>query len=67
MIDPLLLNETPLPLDRRLERTAPAPHIVNLVKRLASNEFADSLETRVALLAHLLFHIYLDLKEQKAV
>ncbi len=65
MNDPLALHTKPLPLTRRLERVAPIPHAVGLHTRITSGEFADSLETRVTLLAHLLFQIYLDLKEHQ--
>lgn len=63
MDDPLKLHRVPTPVPVRAERIAPAAHIVNLAKRITSGFNADSLETRIHLLAHLIYIIYADLKE----
>jgi hypothetical protein len=63
MNDPLNLTTTPPPENIRAQRAAPHPFITQLNTRIASNYFADSLETKVVLLSHLIYHIYRDLKE----
>jgi hypothetical protein len=63
MDDPLALREVATPTPIRAQQVAPAPMIVNLHNRLTAQYTADSVETRLVLLAHLVFLAYLDLKE----
>jgi hypothetical protein len=63
MDDPLGLNSIPTPAPIRAEQVAPAPIIANLHQRLTGSYTADSVETRIVLLAHLIFLTYADLKE----
>ena len=62
-IDPLGLNAVPTPEIIRCDRAAPLPEISHLHKRLLSNECADSLETKVVILAHMPFLAYTDIKD----
>jgi hypothetical protein len=66
MDDPLKLHSIPTPAPIRAEQIAPPVHLSNLYKRITGNYTADSLETRVVLLAHLVFLAYADLKEHTA-
>jgi hypothetical protein len=61
--DPLGLRTVPTPAPVRAEQIAPSPVIVNLHKRLTGSYTADSMETRIVLLAHLVYLTYIDLKE----
>ena len=63
MDDPLSLHSVPTPASVRSEQVAPAPVIVNLHKRLTGSYTADSVETRIVLLAHLVYLTYIELKE----
>lgn len=63
MDDPLGLHSVATPAPIRAEQVAPLPYIANLHKRITGNYTADSLETRILLLAHLVFVTYADLKE----
>jgi hypothetical protein len=63
MDDPLHLREAATPTPIRAQQAAPAPVIVNLHNRLTGQYTADSVETRLVLLAHLVFLAYADLKE----
>lgn len=63
MDDPLGLHCIPTPAPVRAQQVAPPPHISNLHKRITGSYTADSLETRVLLLAHLIYVTYTDLKE----
>jgi hypothetical protein len=63
MDDPLGLLGVPMPATIRAEQIAPSPIISNLIRRITSNPGADSLETRVLLLTHLVYLTYTDLKE----
>jgi hypothetical protein len=63
MDDPLKLHSIPTPVPERAKQIAPPVHISNLYKRITGNYTADSLETRVTLLAHLVYLAYADLKE----
>lgn len=62
-LDPLGLMNTATPESIRQDRAAPLSAICHLNNRLISNQCADSLETKVTILAHMLFLIYNDLKE----
>ena len=62
-IDPLGLNDTATPEIIRHDRAAPLPEFCHLHKRLMTNECADSLETKVVILAHMIFLAYTDLKD----
>jgi hypothetical protein len=62
--DPLGLHDIPTPEPIRQHRAAPLPEVCRLHSRLIKNECADSLETRVAILAHMLFFIYIDIKDR---
>jgi hypothetical protein len=63
MDDPLGLHNVPTPAPIRAEQIAPPSQLANLIQRISSNPGADSLETRVTLLTHLVYLIYIDLKE----
>jgi hypothetical protein len=63
MDDPLNLRDVPTPAPIRAERVAPSSMILNLHKRLTGAYTADSVETRLVLLAHLVYLIYADIKE----
>ncbi len=63
MDDPLRLHSVATPAPIRAQQVAPPVHITNLHKRITSGYNADSLETRILLLAHLIFVTYTDLKE----
>jgi hypothetical protein len=63
MDDPLNLRDAATPSPIRAEQAAPTPVIVNLHKRLTGQYTADSVETRLVLLAHLIYLTYADLKE----
>jgi hypothetical protein len=62
MDDPLKLRSIPTPVPTRAEQVMPPVHLSNLYKRITGNYTADSLETRVILLAHLVYLAYADLK-----
>jgi hypothetical protein len=66
MDDPLNLLNVATPLPNRAQQVAPPLHLVNLYKRITTNPGADSLETRIVLLAHLVYMTYTDLKEHTA-
>jgi hypothetical protein len=63
MDDPLNLRDVATPAPIRAVQAGPAPVIVNLHRRLTGQYTADSVETRLILLAHLIYLIYADLKE----
>jgi hypothetical protein len=63
MDDPLALHSIPTPAPVRAEQAAPSPIISNLYRRITGNPGADSLETRILLLTHLVYLTYADLKE----
>jgi hypothetical protein len=63
MTDPLqLLGKDPAN-SVRIARAAPHPDIERIHKRLTSGEYADAHEVRLALLAHLVYFAYRDIKE----
>ena len=62
--DPLGLHQIPTPALIRHDRAAPIPEVSRLHSRLINNECADSLETKVVILAHMLFLIYIDIKDR---
>ena len=62
--DPLGLHQTPTPEPIRHHRAAPLTEVCRLHSRLINNECADSLETKVVILAHMLFLIYIDIKDR---
>jgi hypothetical protein len=61
--DPLGLNAVSTPEIIRHDRAAPLPEVRHLHNRLMSNECADSLETKVVILAHIIFLAYTDIKD----
>jgi hypothetical protein len=61
--DPLSLNEVSTPEIIRHDRAAPLPEVGHLHRRLLNNECADSLETKIVVLAHMIFLAYTDLKD----
>jgi len=63
MDDPLNLKDVATPSPIRAVQAGPASVIVNLHKRLTGQYTADSVETRLVLLAHLIYLTYADLKE----
>jgi hypothetical protein len=63
MEDPLGLHSIATPAPIRAEQVAPPAHISNLYRRITGNYNADSLETRILLLAHLTYLTYTDLKD----
>jgi hypothetical protein len=63
MDDPLGLRTIPTPVPTRAEQVAPPPQVTNLIRRISGNPGADSLETRITLLTHLVYLTYIDLKE----
>jgi len=65
--DPLSLKDIRTPEILRLARAAPSPIVANIFQRLTNGNFADSLEVKVTLLAHLTYHIYRDLKETHTI
>ena len=67
MANTMSLNTIRTPEAIRLQRAAPHPFVTDLYKRLTNVNFADSLEVRVMLLAHMTFHIYKDLKETQTI
>lgn len=66
MDDPLSLHSTATPATVRAQQVAPPSHLVNLHRRITCNPGADSLETRIVLLAHLVYLTYTDIKEHTA-
>jgi hypothetical protein len=64
MNDPLNLQMVDTPAPTRARQVAPSPQLSRLVDRISNNPGADSLDTRVSLLMHLVYLTYLDLKEQ---
>jgi hypothetical protein len=62
MKDPLALDREPTPQPVRAQQIAPPAHIVNLHNRILGNGHADSAEVKLALLAHLIFSTYSDIK-----
>ena len=62
--DPLGLHQIPTPEPIRNHRAAPLPEVRRLHSRLINNECADSLETKLVILAHMLFLIYTDIKDR---
>ena len=65
MSDPLGLNAIRTPECIRMERAAPSPVINNLYRRITHAYAADSMEVKLALLAHLVYMAYTDLKENQ--
>lgn len=63
MTDPLQLREKGAANSVRIARAAPHPDIERIHKRLTSGEYADAHEVRLALLAHLVYFAYRDIKE----
>jgi len=63
--DPLSLNAVKTPEAMRLQRAAPHPYVSALYKRITTSTCADSLEAKVAFLAHLVFYMYQDLKDSQ--
>jgi hypothetical protein len=63
MKDPLGLDDVATPEAIRSDRAAPLPAITNMHHRVVSGDFGDSLESKVALLAHMMFLAYQDLKD----
>ena len=63
MDDPLSLHSVQTPAIVRAQQVAPPAHISNLYRRITGNHNADSLETRILLLAHLIYLTYTDLKD----
>ena len=61
--DPLDLHKIRTPEVLRVSRARPDQRVIELYNRIISNQFADSLETKVVLLTHLCFLAYQDLKE----
>ncbi len=62
--DPLGLHDTPTPEVIRSDRAAPLPEVCHLHSRLINNPCADSLETKILILGHMLFLAYSDIKDQ---
>ena len=67
MTDPLQLREKGAANSTRIARAAPHPDIVGVHRRLTSGEYADAHEVRLALLAHLIYFAYRDIKESIAL
>ena len=63
MTDPLQLRGKDPANSVRIARAAPHPDIERIHKRLTSGECADAHEVRLALLAHLVYFAYRDIKE----
>lgn len=61
--DPLQLCDKPPAQAVRAAQVAPTAQIEHLFQRLNSTVHADSTEVRMLLLAHLIFAIYMDIKE----
>ena len=61
--DPLGLNDTATPESIRQNRAAPLPEFCRLHSRLMMNECADSVETKIVILAHMVYLSYIDLKD----
>jgi hypothetical protein len=62
-IDPLGLGEMPTPQITREQRAAPISHITGLHGRITNRDYADSVEVKVMLLAHLIYAVYIELKD----
>lgn len=62
-VDPIGLRDMPTPESIRLERATPLREVTALHARLLENRCADSLETKIVILAHILFLAYTDLKD----
>jgi hypothetical protein len=67
MTDPLQLRGKGPANSVRIARAAPHPDIERVHKRLTSGEYADAHEVRLALLAHLIYFAYRDIKETIAL
>ena len=65
MNDPLGLESTRTPEIIRAERSAPLPMIRDLYTRITQPYAADSAESRLLMLAHLIYLTYADLKENQ--
>jgi hypothetical protein len=63
MDDPLGLHSIPTPAPVRAQQVAPPAIISNLYTRITGSYGADSLETKVLLLSHLIYLTYADLKD----
>jgi len=61
--DPLKLRQHDPANSIRFARAEPHPDIERIYGRLRSGENADSIEVRLALLAHLVYLVYRDIKE----
>ena len=61
--DPLGLNTVATSEIIRIDRAAPLPEVSRLNNRLLNNECADSLETKVVILAHMIYLAYTDIKD----
>ena len=63
MKDPLGLEAVPTPEGIRQTRGAPLRQISDLHNRVTSANYADSLEVKVVILAHMIYLAYTDLKD----
>jgi hypothetical protein len=61
--DPLGLNEVSTPEIIRHDRAAPLPEVCRLHRRMITNDCADSLETKIVVLTHMIYLAYTDLKD----
>ena len=63
MKDPLGLDSVPVPEAVRAAKGAPLPQISDLHNRITNANYADSLEVKVVILAHMLYLAYTDIKD----
>jgi hypothetical protein len=61
--DPLSLTKERTPEVIRASRASPMPLVADIYARITNRDAADSLETKIVLLAHLTYYAYTDLKE----
>lgn len=62
--DPLGLRDVSTPETLRVTQAAPLDEVSRIHSRLVSNHCADSLEAKTALIAHMVYLIYIDLKNR---
>ena len=60
--DPLGLASHPTAQSIRIARITPRSDVVQIMERITNPAYADAVEVKVLLLAHLIFKAYLDIK-----
>ena len=65
--DPLHLRDKTDANSTRIARATPHPAVEGLYQRLTNGQYADSVDVRLLLVAHLIYVAYRDIKESFAL